>query len=1056
MKKRGFTLVELLAVIVILSIIALIAVPVILGMIEDSRKQAAAISGKEYVDYVSTRIVSDKLEDINFHDGDYDVYNDGREVRSSTSNQIMDVKMKGTLPVDGWIKIKNHQVVEAWLVFGKYEYHYILTDDGDIIQTITKVGEVAPDINLILQSTTNSITATVERKNKYKIKSYRFKLDDKEYHKSNNNQYIFTKLNNDKEYSVTVECINTTGGIVIVTSRIKTKDIDLPTYKIEPSSGWATEKTVTITYPKKTDSLANPIYEYKVGKDNDDLNNQSWIRTDKDSFSYTFKENGVIVARVSDGNNYKIANSLSVEQIDNTPPTKDKPSIRITTKSVKVTNHQTDLESGILNVEYSIYKDGTWSSWQTSNEFTRLKNNTQYKVKTKTTNGAGASRESEVVEFTTSDIPIPNLSTDPKNGWSQKKIVTINYPSENATDLEYYFRATVDTTSNVDLLVCEESSIGSPENCKNKTKNLKANTWYKSTNLTIAITFTKNGTLTSRVTDGYNYKNSNGITIAQIDTTGPDTTAPTVTVNNSGKVTLKSNQKDNESGIKSVEYYYRKTSVTSWTKASSNVISGLTEGTNYIFKTEATNNAGIKTTSKESETKTTCSISAPVIKVTSGNQYVVAPSKTVGVTFASNCGDTWKYEYSINGGPWIETKNNPFSYTFKENGTIAARVSDDSRIKTSSTLTLTDISPYMGLSNTTYNPGDSVEYAGEKWKVVKDNDKSVTLILAKNYTTAAGTYGINRANQFYNANANLQSEASNGGLVKHSETGSYVRLIKKDEVSSLISNDSGTPFWTMTSSTSEKMYYALSNGATSYTQFTTSNSYLYAGYAVNGGSITAQVRTNLNSTSVSTVANYNDTSVITGSTYTASMGYYSSVQSGLTPTNSVTIGTINNVGTRKISGNNGNSVSNGNCKQVSSTHGEYGGNDYCMCSVTITGVDRTVGPMNSATATQQYCAVNGISSFSYTKPQIPSFVVSGNITASAATAKPVGVSCTFASVKASESFVCTSNCTYSEIDAHTSYVYASPNDCSQRTQYTVSNTTSAVGVRPVITVNKRK
>ena len=42
MKKKGFTLIELLAVIVILAIIAVIATPIITGIIEDSKKSAAA------------------------------------------------------------------------------------------------------------------------------------------------------------------------------------------------------------------------------------------------------------------------------------------------------------------------------------------------------------------------------------------------------------------------------------------------------------------------------------------------------------------------------------------------------------------------------------------------------------------------------------------------------------------------------------------------------------------------------------------------------------------------------------------------------------------------------------------------------------------------------------------------------------------------------------------------------------------------------------------------------------------------------------------------------
>ena len=48
-KNKGFTLVELLAVIVILAIIALIATPIILNVISDAKKQAALESFKGYI-----------------------------------------------------------------------------------------------------------------------------------------------------------------------------------------------------------------------------------------------------------------------------------------------------------------------------------------------------------------------------------------------------------------------------------------------------------------------------------------------------------------------------------------------------------------------------------------------------------------------------------------------------------------------------------------------------------------------------------------------------------------------------------------------------------------------------------------------------------------------------------------------------------------------------------------------------------------------------------------------------------------------------------------------
>ena len=73
MKNKGFTLIELLAVIVILAIIALIATPIVLGIIEDSNKNANRISAQYIVDsveksysiaYTKNQGMVPKIEDI--------------------------------------------------------------------------------------------------------------------------------------------------------------------------------------------------------------------------------------------------------------------------------------------------------------------------------------------------------------------------------------------------------------------------------------------------------------------------------------------------------------------------------------------------------------------------------------------------------------------------------------------------------------------------------------------------------------------------------------------------------------------------------------------------------------------------------------------------------------------------------------------------------------------------------------------------------------------------------------------------------------------------------
>lgn len=66
MNKKGFTLVELLAVIVILAIIALIATPIILGVIDDARKGAAKSSALGFVDAVEKSIALKMVSDTSF------------------------------------------------------------------------------------------------------------------------------------------------------------------------------------------------------------------------------------------------------------------------------------------------------------------------------------------------------------------------------------------------------------------------------------------------------------------------------------------------------------------------------------------------------------------------------------------------------------------------------------------------------------------------------------------------------------------------------------------------------------------------------------------------------------------------------------------------------------------------------------------------------------------------------------------------------------------------------------------------------------------------------
>ena len=115
-KKKGFTLVELLAVIVILAIIALIATPIILNVIEDAKKGASKASALGYLDAVEKQIARNLLDE--------DVRNDIKNRAYSVEElKNLGVKVKGSEPSNGIIEIKNGEVK-----------NYILGIDGYAVE----------------------------------------------------------------------------------------------------------------------------------------------------------------------------------------------------------------------------------------------------------------------------------------------------------------------------------------------------------------------------------------------------------------------------------------------------------------------------------------------------------------------------------------------------------------------------------------------------------------------------------------------------------------------------------------------------------------------------------------------------------------------------------------------------------------------------------------------------------------------------------------------------------------------------------------------------------
>ena len=122
-KKNAFTLIELLAIIVILAIIAVITVPIILNIIENSKKGAAADSAYGYKDAVNKWYVQElsKPNNQNFNLSSSYTVEDGKLIDPTINNdEGILIPFSGDKPSSGYLNYSNNTLTSGCLVFGDY------------------------------------------------------------------------------------------------------------------------------------------------------------------------------------------------------------------------------------------------------------------------------------------------------------------------------------------------------------------------------------------------------------------------------------------------------------------------------------------------------------------------------------------------------------------------------------------------------------------------------------------------------------------------------------------------------------------------------------------------------------------------------------------------------------------------------------------------------------------------------------------------------------------------------------------------------------------------
>ena len=138
--KNAFTLIELLAIIVILAIIAVITVPIILNIIENSKKGAVIDSAYGYKDAVSKYYAIELIDNPDLRlDGSYTV-SDG--VLSGTGINNKSIPISGTAPSGGSLIYENNTLMSGCLNVDDY---MVTFSNGEVSDT--KKGVCPPVIS---------------------------------------------------------------------------------------------------------------------------------------------------------------------------------------------------------------------------------------------------------------------------------------------------------------------------------------------------------------------------------------------------------------------------------------------------------------------------------------------------------------------------------------------------------------------------------------------------------------------------------------------------------------------------------------------------------------------------------------------------------------------------------------------------------------------------------------------------------------------------------------------------------------------------------------------
>ena len=113
--KKGFTIIELLAVLTVLAVISVIAIPIILDAVKDSKESSYEKKGKLFIKNIENKLMQDQMDKIVIADGEYRYNNSKSKIclylnSNVTEYCIENIDIESNKPNSVEIEIKNYEV----------------------------------------------------------------------------------------------------------------------------------------------------------------------------------------------------------------------------------------------------------------------------------------------------------------------------------------------------------------------------------------------------------------------------------------------------------------------------------------------------------------------------------------------------------------------------------------------------------------------------------------------------------------------------------------------------------------------------------------------------------------------------------------------------------------------------------------------------------------------------------------------------------------------------------------------------------------------------------